>query len=238
MTAEALGVADTAVAVDLVVDPEDLLRSNTYSLLGHLLAAPPSQESLDLLGAIDPNAGADDTLLGAAWRMLQTAAGRTTVPQLDDEYHELFIGVGRGEMMPYGSWYMTGFLMEQPLALLRTDLAQLGFQRQEGVAEPEDHAAALCEVMGMTIAGGSALEQQAEFFARHIAPWMGRFFRDMQQAVSAHFYRAVGQLGEQFIEVETQAFSMAVPDVLKAAASTRMTARVNGSTNMKSDQEG
>ena len=238
MIADAAGIAESSAAVDLMVDPEDQLRSNAYNLLGHLLAAPPSQESLDMLGAIDPDSNADETLLGAAWQMLQVAAGRTTVQQLDDEYHELFIGVGRGEMMPYGSWYMTGFLMEQPLALLRTDLDQMGFQRQEGVAEPEDHAAALCEVMGLSISSGSALEQQAEFFARHIAPWMGRFFRDMQQAKCAHFYRAVGQLGEQFIEVESQAFRMAVPDVLNAAASTRMSARARGSTNTKSDQEG
>ena len=40
---------------------------------------------------------------------------------------------------------------------------------------------------------------------------MARFFRDLQQAPSARFYRAVGQLGEQFIGVESQAFRVAIP---------------------------
>jgi TorA maturation chaperone TorD len=153
--------------------------------------------------------------MGAAWKMLRSAAERCSPAELDDEYHDLFIGVGRGEMVPYGSWYMTGFLMEQPLAKLRSELDLLGFVRQEGVAEPEDHAAALCDVMALISdgEGGAPLEVQAGFFERHVAPWMGRFFRDMQQAPSARFYRAVGQLGEQFVELEKQYLNITGPPV-------------------------
>ena len=182
--------------------PEDVLRSNTYSLLAHLLAAPPSQDSLNLLSRIDASDSDSEDLLGAAWQMLRQAAGRSDTAALDDEYHELFTGMGRGELMPFGSWYMTGFLMEQPLAKLRGDLLVLGFERQDGVNEPEDHAAALCEVMSMITTAD--LAAQGQFFQRHIAPWMQRFFRDMQEAKSARFYRAVGQLGEQFMEVEKE----------------------------------
>lgn len=182
--------------------PEDVLRANTYSLLAHLLAAPPVEQSLDLLRRIDAGEGDSGNLLGAAWQMLRQAAGRSGTAELDDEYHELFTGMGRGELMPFGSWYMTGFLMEQPLAKLRGDLRELGFERQEGVTEPEDHAAALCEVMSMITT--TDLAAQGQFFQRHIAPWMPRFFRDMQKAPSARFYRAVGQLGEQFMEVEKE----------------------------------
>lgn len=182
--------------------PEDVLRGNTYSLLAHLLAAPPADDSLKLLLQIDARDGDSEDLLGAAWQMLRQAAGRSGPAELDDEYHDLFTGMGRGELMPFGSWYMTGFLMEQPLAKLRGDLLELGFERQEGVTEPEDHAAALCEVMSMITAAD--LAAQGQFFQRHIAPWMPRFFRDMQQAPSARFYRAVGQLGEQFMEVEKE----------------------------------
>jgi TorA maturation chaperone TorD len=183
---------------------EELLRANAWSLLARLLGASPDEEMLSLLAEIDADKVDSDDLIGAAWRMLGAAAGRASPAELAEEYHDLFIGVGRGELVPYGSWYMTGFLMEMPLARLREELRFLGFERQDGVKEPEDHAAALCDVMAMINTGDepASLEVQAGFFDRHISPWMGRFFRDMQQAPSARFYRAVGQLGEQFIEVE------------------------------------
>jgi TorA maturation chaperone TorD len=195
-----------------VVGDEDRLRGNLYSLLGHLLAAPPEQPLLDTLAGISP-APSDQSLLTAAWQMLADAAARGTPGALGDEYLALFIGLGRGEVVPYGSWYMTGFLMEQPLARLRSDLAELGIERQEGVREPEDHAAALCDAMALLISGDepAPVALQSRFFARHMEPWMGKFFRDLQQAPSARFYRAVGQLGEQFMDVETRAFGMSIP---------------------------
>lgn len=232
---EAAGTAESTVASAAAVDPVDRIRANTYGLLGNLLAAAPDQPTLDLLKSIDAGAEAGDTLLGAAWQMLQIAATRGSVTEIDDEYHELFIGIGRGELLPYGSWYVTGFLMEQPLATLRGDLARMGFQRQQGVCEPEDHAAALCEVMGLIVAGDAAapLAQQAAFFAAHMAPWMGRFFRDMQQARSARFYRALGQLGEQFIDVEIQAFRMAAPGTMEAVRPIKMVDRENRSAETR-----
>lgn len=240
MSIEAAGTAKPPAQTATAVEPEDQVRGNTYGLLGHLLAAPPDQQTLELLASIDPGPDNAETLLGAAWQMLQTAAARTTVQQLDDEYHELFIGVGRGELIPYGSWYVTGFLMEQPLATLRADLERMGFERQQGVHEPEDHAAALCEVMSICATGSDAisLERQAAFFARHMAPWIGRFFRDMQQARSAHFYRAVGQLGEQFISVETEAFRMAAPGAMETVRPIRMVARESRSKATSFEQEG
>lgn len=205
-------VSSEAVPAMTVVGDEDLMRGNLYGLLGHLLAAPPEQPLLDTLAGISP-APSDSSLLTAAWQMLAEAAARATPGTLGDEYLALFIGLGRGEVVPYGSWYMTGFLMEQPLASLRSDLAELGIERQEGVREPEDHAAALCDAMALLITGDdpAPVSVQSRFYARHIEPWMGKFFRDLQQAPSARFYRAVGQLGEQFIEVETRAFGMSIP---------------------------
>ena len=191
----------------------DELRANTYGLLGALLAAPPTAQLIERLRGIDAEEGEASSLLGAAWAMLKGAAAKADPEPLDDEYHELFIGIGRGELVPYGSWYLTGFLMEQPLARLRSDLVSLGLERRKEVAEPEDHAAALCEAMSLIVGGGAASSplSETEFFSRHIEPWMGRFFRDMQQADAARFYRAVGQLGEQFLEVESQYLAMATP---------------------------
>jgi len=205
-------VAGEAVAVVTVAGDEDRVRGNVYALLGHLLAGPPESDVLAMLAGIEA-VPSDESLLTASWKMLADAAGRATRESLKDEYLALFVGLGRGEIVPYGSWYLTGFLMEQPLARLRSDLAELGIERQEGVKEPEDHAAALCDVMALLISGDEpapvALQQQ--FFARHMEPWIGRFFRDLQQASSARFYRAVGQLGEQFMDVETRAFGMQIP---------------------------
>lgn len=191
------------------LSPEDQIRANTYGLLGVLLAKPPTREIIDRLGAVELQEGSEDSPMAAAWQTLAIAARRATVSALDGEYHALFIGIGRGELMPYGSWYLTGFLMERPLAQLRQDLKRLGFARQESVKEPEDHAGALLETMSLVITASMVSDQeQRQFFNRHIEPWMGRFFEDLQEAGSANFYSAVGALGEQFIEIDKQYLAM------------------------------
>lgn len=189
-------------------EPEDRLRADAYRVLGRLLAAPPDAVTLGMFAQAPVSD--EDNLLAVAWRMLATAAERATPEEVADEYQALFIGLGRGELVPFGSWYLTGFLMEQPLARLRSDMRKLGFERQDNVSEPEDHAAALCEIMALLAeeGGPASLESQAAFFETHIGPWMARFFRDMQQAVSARFYRAVGQLGEQFINTDQRYLDM------------------------------
>ena len=189
-------------------EPEQQLRADTYRLLGHLLAAPPDAETLAMFAAA-PVSDEDD-MLAVAWRMLATAAGRANPIEVNDEFEALFIGIGRGELMPYASWYLTGFLMEKPLAKLRADLVTLGFERQDNVSEPEDHAAALCEIMALLAETSDlgSLQTQARFFNDYIGPWMAKFFKEMQASASARFYRAVGQLGEQFIETDQRYLDM------------------------------
>ena len=199
---------DTEAFVPPSVTDEDSVRANTYGLLGALLANPPRQEIFDLLMGIDPPS-ADG--LGAAWRGLARAAQIADVEAVDDEYHALFVGIGRGELIPYGSWYRTGFVMDKPLAVLRSDLAALGFERQDEVREPEDHAAALLETMALIAAAPEhGIDVQRRFFDRHVASWMPTFFADLQSAGSARFYRAVGRFGEQFMKFETRYFSIVV----------------------------
>jgi TorA maturation chaperone TorD len=190
------------------VEPEDQLRADTYRLLGRLLGSPPDDPTLALLATAPTSE--DENLLAVAWRLLATTAARTQADQVVTEYEALFIGLGRGELVPYASWYLTGYLMEKPLAKLRADLRTLGFERQEDVVEPEDHAAALCETMALLGEDSDlqSLQTQADFFETYIGPWMARFFRDMQESTSARFYRAVGQLGEQFIETDQRYLEM------------------------------
>ena len=181
----------------------DTLRAHVYSLLAALLTGPPSADLLQRLSRIEDQQESD-TEMAQAWRMIKEAGGQTNAALLDDEYHGLFIGLGRGELVPYGSWYQTGSVMDQPLARLRGDLAVLGIQRRSDVRETEDHAAALCETMALVCSHPAeiVLETQKAFFSDHLGGWMDRFFKDMQQASAAQFYRAVGRLGESFMALE------------------------------------
>ena len=179
----------------------DAARANAYSLLARLLVTTPDEALLALLRDIDPVADVDTNMAGA-WQALRMAAQRVEPSAVDHEYHALFIGLGRGELVPYGSWYLTGFMMDQPLAVLRADLTALGFERQEAVREPEDHVAALCEVMALLASEGEPLDTQQRFFQRHMDAWITTFCLDLQKAKTARFYRAVGALGEAFFRIE------------------------------------
>jgi len=204
-----------AVAPASAVDPQDqipeeeLLRAQLYSLLARLLSAAPDAALLAALQQLD----SDGSDLGQAFAELARAAATATPAQAAAEYQDLFIGLGRGELVPYGSFYLTGFLQEKPLAELRRTLAELGITRRSEVKEPEDHIAALCEVMAGLIDGGFGVPQplgvQRALFEKHIAPWAARFFGDLEQAKTADFYRRIGRVGALFMSVETAAFAMA-----------------------------
>ncbi len=195
---------------------EQQYRASAYSVLAALLRGVPEQQVLDHVAEFAKvDVGEDELLLSMSTLGLTAQSSR--IMDVDDEYHVLFVGLGRGELVPYGSWYLTGFLMEQPLSILRDDLKALGYERDESVVEPEDHVAALCEMMALLItesASDSAAsneisdqqigknETQLIFFEKHIEPWMGRFFKDLSEADSAVFYRAVGRFGTAFINFE------------------------------------
>ena len=189
--------------------PEDEARASLYKLLGLLLAAPPNEQTVGILGRLEVPEDAKDSELSAAWRQLKQFSQAMDCEALEEEYTNLFIGLGKGELSPYMSWYLTGNLMEQPLARLRSELARLGFTRQEHVSEPEDHVAAICEVMGMQLSENSlSFKQGKQFFDDFILPWMAEFFRDLERAKSAQFYKSVGRLGLEFLQVERQFYSM------------------------------
>jgi TorA maturation chaperone TorD len=188
-------------------DPLDLQRARLFALLGRLLVAPPDAALLRGLAALGPQPG---TPLGQACLALAEAAAVAEPAAVAREYHELFVGVGRGELLPFASYYLTGFLHERPLALLRDDLRRLSITRSDGVAEPEDHLGFLCEAMAGMVGGGfgTAPGDAAEFFERHMRPWAGRAFADLEKAQSARFYRAVGALGGAFLDIETAAAAL------------------------------
>lgn len=182
----------------------DQLRSRIWSLIATLLRAPPTGAVLDDLAGLEAGEGVPEDELNAAWAALREAARNATPDALDDEFHDLFIGLGRGELVPYASYYRTGFLMDRPLVTLRRDLQTLGFRRQADTTEPEDHAAALAEVMAMLADPdtGQDASTQHLFFREHVDSWMQTLFLDLGTAKSADFYRAVGRLGGAFLELE------------------------------------
>jgi len=197
-----------SLSVGHAIEAGDAARAEMYVLLGTLLAGPPDDAILEMLQEIDAGES-EATPMTAIWQSLQAAARETGPAQLVEEYFSLFIGLGRGELVPYASFYIHGFLMEKVLASLRSELQRLGFELQEGISEPEDHVAALCETMGMIISeSGLSFEKQAAFFEAYIANWMPEFFTDLGGAESAHFYRSVAVLGQQFMEIEAQYLAM------------------------------
>jgi TorA maturation chaperone TorD len=192
--------------------PEDAARADLYALLAHLFHAAPDAGLLaTLANADDVSAEAPHSAMGEAWRKLQSAASVADPDALAQEFQNLFVGVGSGEVMAYGSWHLTGFLMDEPLARLRGDLAQLGFSRLQSTSEPEDHIAALAEVMRLLVRGGdgiplAAFEVQKTFFTRHLRPWYARFAEQLAKAPSANFYHAAGELTKTFLDTEAELF--------------------------------
>jgi len=188
------------------IDDVDIARMEEYALLAALLRRAPDSALLEALSGIR----GDSTQLGAAHTALARAAEEADCKLLEREFFELFVGVGRGELLPYGSYYLTGFLNERPLARLRDDLRTLGIVRAEQQNEPEDHAAILCEIMAGLAGGGlaAAPDAQKRLFEKHLAPWIGRFFADLEGLKKADFYRHVATVGRLFIDIETEAFAL------------------------------
>lgn len=190
------------------VSEEDRLRADLYNYLGLILSAPPDE----LLLAQTAGLTGDETNLGQAVARLADCAKTTDPKQAEREFNALFIGLGRGELLPYASYYLTGFLNEKPLAVLRSDLSARRIERAPNVYEPEDNIATLMEVMGGLIVGRfstqATLKDQKLFFNRHIAPWAGHFYSDLETAKSAMLYSAIGSVGKAFMEIEREAFRL------------------------------
>jgi TorA maturation chaperone TorD len=188
-----------------LIDEIDRARAQEYALLAALLSHGPDAQMIGNLSRLS----GDTTPLGVAHAALGAAAASANPDRVEREYFDLFVGLGRGELFPYASYYLTGYLHGRPLARLRGALKKIGIERAEGASEPEDHAAVLFEVMaglasGKIMAPGGT---DREIFENHLKPWIGRFFSDLEHARSATFYASVGTLGRVFMEIEAEAFS-------------------------------
>jgi TorA maturation chaperone TorD len=184
----------------------DDARAREYSLLSVLLLNSPDAQLLARLASLRGDAGA----LGRAHEAVAQAAVRLDADQVAREYFNLFVGVGRAELLPYASFYLTGSMHARPLARLRESLRVIGIERADWLKEPEDHAGVLFEIMAALAAGEIAAPAgtDREFFQTHLAPWIRRFFEDLERAKSADFYGCVGTLGRVFMAIEMEAFTI------------------------------
>lgn len=200
---------------ETTLDPIDQARAGIYVLLGTLIMKVPDERILiDIRGL-----SGDETALGEAVNALVAAVDVPNAEMIAREHFDLFIGVGRGELLPFASYYLTGFLYERPLVRARQDMRRLGIERAEKQSEPEDHIAILLDIMAGLITGRFTAEadEEARFFRRHLEPWAERFFADLAKADAATFYRAVGRLGVEFMRIEREAFALE-PDTSSDAA--------------------
>ena len=197
---------------DQTTDPdvteEDRLRADLYDYLGLILSGPPDETLINQTAALK----GDETELGTAIAALSRIAGLSKPGTVESEFNALFIGLGRGELLPYASYYLTGFLNEKPLAGLRRDMAVRGMTRAQNVYEPEDNIASLMEMMSGLIRGrfgkAASLADQKMFFNKHIGPWAGHFFTDLEAAKNSVLYASVGAVGRVFMVIEAEGFRM------------------------------
>jgi len=190
------------------VDPVDAARAQEYALLAVLMARSAPRELLQALAALEGN----DTPLGRAHRVLAEVAAETNPPVLERDFFELFIGVGRGELMPYASFYKTGFLHQKPLSDIRRDLIAAGIERAGNISEPEDHIAVLFEAMSALLSNDTAFADPGitpeVFFRRHLNGWAARLFTDLERLRPKSFYGKVGALGRLFMDIEEEALAL------------------------------
>ncbi|WP_324100608.1 TorD/DmsD family molecular chaperone [Noviherbaspirillum sp.] len=211
---------ETMPALDGLISPppetcaEEQARADFYALIARLMLIPPDVALLDGLATADSlSAENDGNPLDRAWEKLVFAAAVTPADAVRDEFDAMFISVATPIVNPYASLYLAGFLMEKPLASLRSDLAALGLARREGSGELEDHLGALCETMRLLIAGGPGIaprpvSEQKAFFQKHIAPWYAPCLDHIRSAEGANFYRTVADFVQAFFELEAEAFEM------------------------------
>ena len=193
-----------------LIDEEDQLRADMYSFLASLLRAEPSADLVKQLTLLN----SDNTPIGNAIKILAKLASSLDLHEIRDEYVKIFIGVGRGEILPFASYYLTGFLKDKPLAKLRNDMKEIGIEMSADVKEPEDHIASLFDIMSGIILGKFdrkfSITEQRDFFNKHLAPWVELLMRDIEASKIAVFYAPVGTLGREFIEIERSSFKMDV----------------------------
>jgi TorA maturation chaperone TorD len=192
---------------------EELQRAELYGLLARLWFAPPDAALFEQFAVAVTEAPQRGSFLEAPWQDLVAAVRASSLAAAREEFEALFVGIGKPDILAYGSHHLVGALNERPLVTLRADLADLGLARDAAIGETEDHVAFLFEVMRYLIAGDDLavcnLERQRRFFRAHIQPWAGASLVDaVEQHPRAQLYAALAVFTRAFLQVESQGFDM------------------------------
>ena len=192
------------------INEEDQLRADMYSFLANLFRSEPNSELINQLKSLE----SDESPIGKSIKTLSKLAESLDLPTIRDEYVRIFVGVGRGEILPFASYYLTGFLKDKPLAKLRQDMEKIGIKLEDNVKEPEDHIASIFDIMAGLIVGKFnkkfSIAEQRDFFNKHLASWVDLLMRDIECSKIAVFYSPIGTIGKEFMEIERTSFSMDV----------------------------
>jgi TorA maturation chaperone TorD len=211
-----------SVTIQHRIEPEDQARADFYALLARLFGDAPDRALLQSIARaaplapatiVDAETAAPVDRLAAAWNGLRAASAAMDAEAAKLEYDALFIGVGQCDVNLHASHWLTGFMMEKPLADVRAHLAGLDLGREPSATLVEDHFSALCEVMRVLIAGRderrpSPISDQRVFFDRFIAPWTGKCCDAISQHPIANYYRRVGEFSEAFLAIERDALAL------------------------------
>lgn len=201
-----------SVAVPHPIAPEDASRAEFYALLARLFADGPDAAMLAAI-ARARRIDAESSTLAAAWNRLIDASSAMDPGAAVQEYTDLFIGVGKSEVNLHASFWLSGFMMEKPLADLRGSLAELGIARRDEVSMLEDHLSALCETMRLLIAGHAdhrpaSIATQCVFFGRYIGPWVFECCAAIENCAIANYYVRVAEFAREFMAVDRDALAM------------------------------
>jgi TorA maturation chaperone TorD len=205
--------AAARVQVHRPLAPEEQARADFYALLARLCHAAPDAKllgAISIAGEIPPEG---EPALTTAWSGFVAAASVMDPEAVAEEYHTLFEGMGAAEVSIYSAFYSGAMSADHPRVKIRSDLSDLGLAQRERLTEPEDHFAGLFEAMRVLIAGGAGrspgtIAEQRQFFQSHLEPGVAKFFKAVEAAGSANFYRKVGALGLAFMQIESESFRL------------------------------
>lgn len=197
-------------------------RAGTYALFSRLLREEVSAESLRRLrkmreGAeVSEAAGEGLILLDRYLSKTESLEEQHVLDELAAEYAGLFLNAGDRPVHPYESVYTSPerLLMQQAQVQVRQIYAASGLVLSTG-NEPEDHIALEMEFMshlcsrtvnaseaGDEEAARAHLKSQREFLEDHLLRWAPQFSEDLKRFAATDFYRALGCLIRDFLELE------------------------------------
>ena len=206
-------MSSTAAAVPVrpPIAAEDQARADVYALLGRLFSGAPDAGLLRALAGAQRLTAVQTSAWPAAFNRLADASAVMEADAAEQEYTDLFIGVGHSEVDLHASYWLGSG--ERPLPLLRAELAALGLGRRPEASLLEDHLGPLLETMRLLVAGGPgvapvSVAKQREFFGRWLSTWTDACCDAIEMSSIANYYRRVAECTKTFLALERDSLAI------------------------------